>query len=54
MPRDPDTLIDWGPEERRELREVAQEVWQEWAAKSEMATKVYESHIAYMKDQGLL
>ncbi len=52
--RDPETLIDWGPEERRELREVAQEVWQDWAAKSEMATKVYESHIAYMQDQGLL
>jgi TRAP-type mannitol/chloroaromatic compound transport system substrate-binding protein len=52
--RDPETLIDWGPEERRELREIAQEVWQEWAAKSEMATKVYESHLAYMQEQGLL
>ena len=52
--RDPETLINWGPDERRELREVAQEVWAEWAAKSEMATKVYESHLAYMKDQGLL
>ena len=25
--RDPETLINWGSEERRELREVAQEVW---------------------------
>jgi TRAP-type mannitol/chloroaromatic compound transport system substrate-binding protein len=52
--RDPETLINWGSEERRELREVAQEVWAEWAAKSEMATKIYDSHIAYMKAEGLL
>ena len=52
--RDPKTLVNWGPEERRELREVAQEVWQEWAAKSPMAKKVYDSHIAYMKKVGLL
>ncbi len=52
--RDPETLINWGPEERRELREVAQEVWAEWAAKSEMAQKVLDSHVAYMKEQGLL
>ncbi|MGI9499456.1 MAG: TRAP transporter substrate-binding protein [Geminicoccaceae bacterium] len=52
--RDPETLIDWGPDERRELREVAQEVWAEWAAKSDMANKVLKSHLAYMKEQGLL
>ena len=52
--RDPDTLINWGPDERRELREIAQDIWAEWGAKSDMAGKVYESHVAYMKDQGLL
>ena len=52
--RDPETLINWGSAERRELREVAQEVWAEWAAKSDMAQKVYDSHVAYMKSQGLL
>ncbi len=52
--RDPETLVNWGPEERRELREVAREVWEEFAEKSEMAQKVYESHVAYMKEQGLL
>lgn len=52
--RDPETLIEWGPEERRELREVAQEVWAEWGEKSEMAKKVYESNIAFMQEQGLL
>jgi TRAP-type mannitol/chloroaromatic compound transport system substrate-binding protein len=52
--RDPATLIDWGPDQRRELREVAQEVWAEWAQKSEMAQRIYDSHIAYMQKLGLL
>jgi TRAP-type mannitol/chloroaromatic compound transport system substrate-binding protein len=52
--RDPASLINWGPEERRELREVAQQVWAEWAQKSEMAQRIYDSHIAYMKKIGLL
>jgi TRAP-type mannitol/chloroaromatic compound transport system substrate-binding protein len=52
--RAPETLVNWGPEERRELREVAQEVWAEWAAKSEMAQRIYDSHVAYMQEKGLL
>ena len=52
--RDPETLTEWGPEERRELREVAREVWQEWAQQSEMAQKIYDSHIAFMEKNGLL
>jgi TRAP-type mannitol/chloroaromatic compound transport system substrate-binding protein len=52
--RDPETLINWGPAERRELREVAREVWEEWSQKSEMAKKIYESHIAFMEKNGLL
>ena len=52
--RDPSTLIAWGPEERRELREIAKEVWAEWAEKSPMAKKIYDSHIAYMSKIGLL
>jgi TRAP-type C4-dicarboxylate transport system substrate-binding protein len=52
--RDPETLVEWGPEERRELREVAREVWAEWAQKSEMAQRVYDSHIAFMEKNGLL
>lgn len=52
--RDPDTLINWGSDERRELREIAQDIWAEWGAKSDMANKVYESHVAYMRQQGLL
>jgi len=52
--RDPDTLISWGTKERRELREVAQGIWAKWAKKSEMAQRVYDSHIAHMKKVGLL
>jgi TRAP-type C4-dicarboxylate transport system substrate-binding protein len=52
--RDPETLVEWGPEERRELREVAREVWAEWAQQSEMAQRNYDSHIAYMEKNGLL
>ena len=52
--RDPETLLEWGPEERRELREVAREVWEEWSEQSEMAKRIYESHIALMEKNGLL
>ena len=52
--RDPATLINWGAKERRELREVAQTVWAEFAAKSPMAKKVYDSQVGYMKKTGLL
>jgi TRAP-type mannitol/chloroaromatic compound transport system substrate-binding protein len=52
--RDPETLLEWGPEERRELREVAREVWEEWSEQSEMAKRIYESHIAFMEKNGLL
>jgi TRAP-type mannitol/chloroaromatic compound transport system substrate-binding protein len=52
--RDPETLIDWGPEERRELRDVAQEVWAEWAEESDMSKQIYDSHTAYMQKIGLL
>lgn len=52
--RDPKTLVSWGTEQRLELREVAQTVWKEWAEKSPMAERVYDSHIAWMTKIGLL
>ena len=52
--RDPSTLVNWGSAERRELRAIAQEVWLEWSEKSELAKRVYESHIAFMTSMGLL
>lgn len=52
--RDPETLVAWTPEARAELRAVAQEVWKEWGGRTEMAGKVYESHLAWMRKIGLL
>ncbi len=52
--RDPSTLIDWSSEERKKLRAVAQEVWADWATKSPMAKKIYDSHIEFMTSIGLL
>lgn len=48
------TLIDWTPEERKRLRAVASEVWKEYAARSPMAQKVYESQVAWLKELNLL
>jgi TRAP-type mannitol/chloroaromatic compound transport system substrate-binding protein len=42
------------PAERQKFREVAQEVWKEYAARSPMAQKVYDSQIAFLKRLGLL
>jgi len=46
--------IDLAPEERQRFREVAREVWKEYAASSPMAQKVYDSQIAFLKRLGLL
>ena len=46
--------IDWPQSERRRFREVAQQAWADWAKKSPMAQKVYDSQMAFMKTLGLL
>jgi len=46
--------IDLAPEERQRFREVAREVWKEYAARSPMAQKVYDSQITFLKRLGLL
>jgi TRAP-type mannitol/chloroaromatic compound transport system substrate-binding protein len=40
--------------ERQKFREIAREVWKEYAARSPMAQKVYDSQIAFLKRLGLL
>lgn len=47
-------LIDWSEEERRKFREQARTVWKDWSEKSEIAKKIYDSHIAYLTDLGLI
>jgi TRAP-type mannitol/chloroaromatic compound transport system substrate-binding protein len=46
--------IDWSNEERRKFRNVAREVWKQYAARSEMAKKVNDSQVAFLKKAGLL
>jgi TRAP-type transport system periplasmic protein len=52
--RDPETLVSWGPAERQEAREVVQDIWASWGAKSPLAQKVYDANIAFMKRIGNL
>lgn len=48
------TIIDWPQEERDALRVIAQEAWADFAAESELAMEVYNSHLSFMREAGLL
>lgn len=47
-------IINWSDEERAKFRGIAQSQWKNWASRSEMAGKAYESVSAYLKSAGLL
>ncbi|WP_299910807.1 TRAP transporter substrate-binding protein [uncultured Paracoccus sp.] len=47
-------ISDWSQEDRAGFRKAAQETWQEWAAKTPEAKSLVDSHIAYMKEIGLI
>ncbi len=47
-------VIDWPQEERDKLRVIAQEAWNDFAAGSDLAKEVFDAHVAFMKDAGLL
>ncbi|MFZ7089514.1 TRAP transporter substrate-binding protein [Primorskyibacter sp. 2E233] len=47
-------VIDWPQAERDAFRKIAQEAWADFAAQSPLAKEVYDSHIAFMKEAGLL
>ena len=47
-------LINWSSEERRKYREVAASIWAEYATRSPMAQRIYDSHIAFLTRLGLL
>ncbi|MBL26823.1 MAG: C4-dicarboxylate ABC transporter substrate-binding protein [Rhodospirillaceae bacterium] len=47
-------LVDWSSEERRKFREVAAGVWKTYAERSEMAQRIYDSHMAFLTTLGLL
>lgn len=46
--------ISLSPEERRKFREIARGVWKQYAGRSEMAQRVYDSQMAFMTKLGLL
>lgn len=48
------TIIDWPQEERDKFREIAKGAWEDFAKQSPLAKEVYESHVAFMKQAGLL
>ena len=47
-------VIDWPQEERDKLREIAKAAWDDFAAGSPLAKEVFDTHIAFMKEAGLL
>jgi TRAP-type mannitol/chloroaromatic compound transport system substrate-binding protein len=46
--------VNWSAEERRNFRKVAQDAWADWAKKSPLAQKVYDSEVAFLKRLQLL
>jgi TRAP-type mannitol/chloroaromatic compound transport system substrate-binding protein len=47
-------FVNWSPEERKKLRAVAATVWKEYGSKNELAKRIYESQVAWLKELGLL
>lgn len=47
-------VIDWPQEERDALRAIAQEAWNDFAAGSDLAKEVFDAHVSFMKQAGLL
>jgi TRAP-type transport system periplasmic protein len=52
--RDPATLINWSPEARKDLRNIARGVWEDFGKRNEFAGRVYRSHVAWMSKIGLI
>jgi TRAP-type mannitol/chloroaromatic compound transport system substrate-binding protein len=48
------TVHDWPEEERAKFRQIAVQQWENVAARSENAQKVYDTLVAYLEEQGLL
>ena len=48
------TIINWSSEERAKFRGIAKTQWENWATRSDMAGKAYDSVTAYLVSAGLL
>ena len=47
-------LVTWNKEERHRFRRIAAEVLEKFAKRSDMAQRIYDSHMAYLRHLGLL
>jgi len=47
-------VIDWPQAERDKMRLIAQEAWSDFAAQSDLAKEVFDAHVKFMKEAGLL
>ena len=47
-------MVDWTPEQRTRFRTEARTVWEDWSTKSDLAKRVYDSHVAFLTELGLL
>lgn len=50
----PVNVIDWAQEDRDAFRSIAAEAWLDFSKQNEIAGEVYESHIRFLSDLGLL
>jgi TRAP-type mannitol/chloroaromatic compound transport system substrate-binding protein len=50
--RDPETLVNWSDAERKELRGIAKSVWEDWASKSDLAQRMYQSQYDFIESIG--
>ena len=48
------TLVSWAPEERKKFRELSRLAWAEWAKKSPLSQKTYDSQVAFLKKLQLI
>jgi TRAP-type mannitol/chloroaromatic compound transport system substrate-binding protein len=48
------TIHEWSEEDRAAFRKAAQDQWQGWADKTPEARKLVDSHLAFMKNLGLI
>ena len=46
--------VDFSEADRRRFREISRQVWQQYAGRSPMAQRIYDSQVRFMRDIGLL
>jgi TRAP-type mannitol/chloroaromatic compound transport system substrate-binding protein len=47
-------IINWSNDERQKFRQIAQEEWQNWASRSDMTQRYYDTVTTYLQNRNLL